>query len=135
MGLHKSSPYTKGLALCAGVDEKQHFKYAFTACEVLCCEVDQIYSALLDDEELVAKLFSFLDAPRPLNLTKAGYFARVVLCLLVKRSSEVVSFLEAHPAIVERLVEHIDTTSIAEVPSSSMHMPAGFAWKVQKHTS
>ena len=106
------------VVLYAGADEKQHFKYAFTSCEVLCCEVDQIYSALLDEEELVAKLFSFLDAPRPLNLTKAGYFARVVLCLLIKRASEMLSFLEAHPAIIERLVEHIDTTSIAEVVSS-----------------
>ncbi|BDA44664.1 Serine/threonine-protein phosphatase 6 regulatory subunit at N-terminal half [Coccomyxa sp. Obi] len=103
-----------------GKDEKQHFKYAFTSCEVLCCEVDQIYSTLLDDEALLTKLFSFLDCPKPLNLTKAGYFARVVLCLLVKRSSEMLSYLEAHPATIQRLVDHIDTTSIAEVLCSTV---------------
>lgn len=112
--------HVRGVLMCCvmllpGADEKQHFKHAFTSCEVLCCEVDQIYSTLIEDEALLTKLYSFLDNPKPLNLTKAGYFARVVLCLLVKRSSEMLSYLEAHPAIIQRLVDHIDTTSIAEV--------------------
>ncbi len=110
----------------AGADEKLHFKHAFTSCEVLCCEVDQIYSTLLDSEALLTKLYSFLDKPKPLNLTKAGYFARIVLCLLVKRSSEMLSYLEAHPATIQRLVDHIDTTSIAEVCSFfQRHLSSG----------
>jgi len=81
--------------------------------------VDQIYSTLLAEDALLAKLFSFLDGPRPLNVTKAGYFARVVLCLLVKRTAEMLDYLGAHQATIERLVEHIDTTSIAEVLSNT----------------
>ena len=61
------------------------------------------------------KLFTFLDSPKPLNLTRAGYFARVVSCLLMKRGSEVLAFLEGRRSIIDKLLEHIDTTSTAEV--------------------
>ncbi len=77
--------------------------------------MDEIYTTLLHEVSLLEKLFSFLDAPKPLNLMRAGYVARVVLCLLMRRTSEILSFLECRPKIIDRLVEHIDTTSIAEV--------------------
>lgn len=50
-------------ALCPGpgADEKARLKFPFSACEVLCCEVDEVYSALLRDEGLLAALFGFLD--------------------------------------------------------------------------
>lgn len=99
----------------AGADDKRYFKYSYTSCEVLCCEVDEIYTTLLHDDSLLEKLFSFLDGPRPLNLMRAGYVARVVLCLLMRRTSEILSFLEGRPEMIDRLVAHIDTTSIAEV--------------------
>ena len=67
------------------------------------------------EEDLLEKLFSFLDNTKPLNLTRAGYFARVVSCLLMKRASEVLAFLESRRSIVDKLLEHLDTTSTAEV--------------------
>ena len=97
------------------MNEKQHQKKSFKSCEVLCCEVNEMYSVLMREEDLLEKLFSFLDNPRPLNLTRAGYFARVVSCLLMKRASEVLTFLESRRGIVDKLLEHLDTTSTAEV--------------------
>lgn len=74
-----------------------------------------MYSVLMREEALLEKLFSFLDSPKPLNLTRAGYFARVVTCLLMKRASEVLAFLEGRRSIVDKLLEHLNTTSTAEV--------------------
>ena len=74
-----------------------------------------MYSVLMREEDLLEKLFSFLDNTKPLNLTRAGYFARVVSCLLMKRASEVLAFLESRRSIVDKLLEHLDTTSTAEV--------------------
>jgi hypothetical protein len=126
------------LDCAAGADEKRYFKYSFTSCEVLCCEVDEIYTALLHSDSLLQKLFSFLKGPKPLNLMRAGYVARVVLCLLMRRTSEMLSFLESHPDIIGRLVDHIDTTSIAEVRSccdSSRRLLEGGAAQMILHDS
>ena len=111
----------------AGADEKQHMKNSFKSCEVLCCEVNEMYSVLMHEEDLLEKLFSFLDSPKPLNLTRAGYFARVVSCLLMKRASEVLAFLESRRGIVDQLLQHLDTTSTAEVQLICSSPPLLFA--------
>ena len=90
-------------------------RYPFAACEVLCCEVDAIFSALLDDPALLARLFGFLDAAGPLDCVRAGFFARSVTCLLMRRHADVMRYLQTAPAVLDRLVAHVDTTSIAEV--------------------
>ncbi len=77
-----------------------------------------MYSVLMREEDLLEKLFSFLDNAKPLNLTRAGYFARVVSCLLMKRASEVLAFLESRRSIIDKLLAHLDTTSTAEVRPS-----------------
>ena len=43
-----------------GADPKRSFKYPFTACEIFCCEVEGIFNTLLEDEALLARLFSLL---------------------------------------------------------------------------
>ena len=111
-------PRKQALAEYAGADEKQHQKNSFKSCEVLCCEVNEMYSVLMREEDLLEKLFSFLDNPKPLNLTRAGYFARVVSCLLMKRASEVLAFLESRRSVIDKLLAHLDTTSTAEVRPS-----------------
>jgi serine/threonine-protein phosphatase 6 regulatory subunit 3 len=98
----------------AGADEKRRLKYPFSACEVLCCEVDEMYSALLAEPALLEGLFAFLQGPHPLGTMRAGYFARVVLCLLARRGPELLAFLETRQALVQHMADHVDTTSIAE---------------------
>jgi hypothetical protein len=56
-------------------------RYSFTACEILCCELDDVLAALIGDNELMSQLFSLLDRPAPLNSTLAG--ALPSLCLTI----------------------------------------------------
>ena len=96
-----------------------------------------MYSALLREQQLLAALFAFLDDARPLDTTRAGYFARVVLSLLQRRAPELLAFLEAHPRMLECMVDHVDTTSIAEVApppqaASILRTQAtGHSWRLQ----
>ena len=72
-------------------------------------------SALISSDALMERLFSPLDKPPPLNSTLAGYFGRVVGCLLVKRAADTHRWLGSHPDILPALVRHVDTTSTVEV--------------------
>ena len=92
------------------------FKYPYTACEIFCCEVEGIYNTLLENEDVLALFFSILDMKtRPLNAILAGYFSRVMGALLSRRSSDIVLYLQSNPEILNKLVYHVDTTSVAEV--------------------
>lgn len=92
------------------------FKYPFTACEIFCCEVEGIYNTLLENDDILSLFFSILNKKvRPLNTILAGYFSRVMSALLARRSSDIVLYLQSHPDILNKLVYHVDTTSVAEV--------------------
>lgn len=59
-------------------------------------------------------LFRFLDS-ESLNLTSAGYFAKIVNNLLSKRTSELISYIyERKPEILQKMIQHIYSKSIAE---------------------
>eukprot|EP00891_Asterochloris_glomerata_P000136 jgi/Astpho2/136/e_gw1.00004.6.1_t len=85
-----------------------------TACEVFCCEPESIIGTLIESPELMDLLFSFLQSPKPLDCTLAGYWARVLQILLVKRSGDVYGFCRSRPELLDQLVGHMDTFSIME---------------------
>ncbi|KAK8971311.1 hypothetical protein KSP40_PGU015958 [Platanthera guangdongensis] len=78
-------------------EKKQSFKFPFIACEIFTCEVDNIFTTLIEDEELMDLLFSFLKPNRPHSTMLAGYFGK------------------GHPEIFHQLVDLIGITSIMEV--------------------
>lgn len=96
-------------------DPKRQFKYPFAACEIFCCEVEGVYNTLLESDDLLDRLFGLLHGGRPLNSMLAGYFARVVGSLLLRRSADVMQFLQTRTELLPALVYHVDTTSVAEV--------------------
>lgn len=102
-----------------GLDEaevqKRWSKFPFAACEVFCCEVESIFNTLLGSEELMAKIFSIVDTDKLPDITLAGYFARVVKVLLVKRNQDMMDYLYKHQQTLTQLANHLETTSIAEV--------------------
>ncbi|KAL0542625.1 hypothetical protein IC582_017697 [Cucumis melo] len=96
-------------------EKKRSFKFPFIACEIFTCEVDIILKALVEDEELMNLLFSFLE-PKPSHSTLlAGYFSKVVICLLLRKTIPFMKYVQEHEAIVKKLVDLIGITSIMEV--------------------
>ncbi|KAE9461266.1 hypothetical protein C3L33_06863, partial [Rhododendron williamsianum] len=84
-------------------ESKRVFKFPFIACEVFTCEIDVIFKTLVEEEELMNLLFSFLEPNRPHSALLAGYFGKVVICLM------------GHQDVFRQLVDLIGITSIMEV--------------------
>jgi serine/threonine-protein phosphatase 6 regulatory subunit 3 len=70
---------------------------------------------LVEDEDLMNLLFSFLKPDHPHGTLSAGYFAKVVICLMMRKTLPLVSYVQGHPEIVSQLVDLIGVTSIMEV--------------------
>lgn len=109
----EQSPLPPGLS--EAEVQKRWSKFPFAACEVFCCEVDAIFNTLFANEDLMAKLFSIVESDKLPDITLAGYFARVVKVLLVKRNQDMMDYLQKHQDVLTQLAQHLETTSMAEV--------------------
>uniref|UniRef100_A0A1D1Y0D9 Serine/threonine-protein phosphatase 6 regulatory subunit 3 n=1 Tax=Anthurium amnicola TaxID=1678845 RepID=A0A1D1Y0D9_9ARAE len=96
-------------------EKKRSFKFSFIACEIFTCEVDIILRALVEDEELMNLLFSFLKPDHSHSTLLAGYFSKVVICLMLRKTVPLMNYVQAHQEIFHQLVDLIGITSIMEV--------------------
>lgn len=97
------------------VDKKRTIKFPFIACEIFTCEVDIILRTLVDDQELMDLLFSFLEPDRNHSTQLAGYFSKVVICLLLRKTTPFMNYIQDHLGLVRQLIDLIGITSIMEV--------------------
>ncbi|XP_039028495.1 serine/threonine-protein phosphatase 6 regulatory subunit 3-like isoform X2 [Hibiscus syriacus] len=96
-------------------DSKRTFKFPFIACEIFTCEIDVILKALIEDEELMNLLFSFLEPNRSHSALLAGYFSKVVICIMLRKTIPLMNYLQTHQDVLRQLVDLIGITSIMEV--------------------
>uniref|UniRef100_A0A5B7A8X9 Putative serine/threonine-protein phosphatase 6 regulatory subunit 3 isoform X3 n=2 Tax=Davidia involucrata TaxID=16924 RepID=A0A5B7A8X9_DAVIN len=96
-------------------ESKRTFKFPFIACEIFTCEIDVIFKALVEEEELMNLLFSFLEPNRPHSALLAGYFSKVVICLMLRKTVPLMNYVQAHQDVFRQLVDLIGITSIMEV--------------------
>ncbi|XP_010253686.1 PREDICTED: serine/threonine-protein phosphatase 6 regulatory subunit 3 isoform X2 [Nelumbo nucifera] len=98
-----------------GADSKRTFKFPFIACEIFTCEIDVILKTLVEEEELMDLLFSFLEPNRPHSTLLAGYFSKVVVCLMLRKTVPLMNYVQVHQDVIRQLVDLIGITSIMEV--------------------
>ncbi|XP_031100022.1 serine/threonine-protein phosphatase 6 regulatory subunit 3-like isoform X2 [Ipomoea triloba] len=96
-------------------DSKRTFKFPFIACEIFTCEIDVILKTLVEEEELMNLLFSFLESSRPHSALLAGYFSKVVICLMLRKTIPLMNYVKAHHDVFAHMVDLIGITSIMEV--------------------
>ncbi|PIN15055.1 SAP family cell cycle dependent phosphatase-associated protein [Handroanthus impetiginosus] len=96
-------------------DSKRAFKFPFIACEIFTCEIDVILKTLVEEEELMNLLFSFLEPNRPHSALLAGYFSKVVVCLMLRKTIQLMNYVKAHQDVFKQLVDLIGITSIMEI--------------------
>ncbi|KAI3461427.1 hypothetical protein Pfo_018090 [Paulownia fortunei] len=60
-------------------------------------------------------LFSFLEPNRPHSALLAGYFSKVVVCLMLRKTIPLMNYVKAHQDVFKQLVDLIGITSIMEV--------------------
>ncbi|KAJ8751607.1 hypothetical protein K2173_016858 [Erythroxylum novogranatense] len=96
-------------------DSKRAFKFPFISCEIFTCEIDVILRTLIEEEELMDLLFSFLEPNRSHSALLAGYFSKVVICLMLRKTVPLMNYVQAHQDVFRHLVDLIGITSIMEV--------------------
>ncbi|RCV26563.1 hypothetical protein SETIT_5G256000v2 [Setaria italica] len=96
-------------------EKKRSFKFPFIACEIFTCEIDVVLRTLVEDEELMDLLFSFVKPDHPHSTLLSGYFSKVVICLMLRKTAPLMNYVQGHPEIVVQLVDLIGITSIMEV--------------------
>ncbi|MCO5573329.1 hypothetical protein L7F22_027098 [Adiantum nelumboides] len=97
------------------VVEEPSEEFPFIACEIFTCEIEVILKTIVDNEQTMDLLFSFLDSNHSHGALLAGYFSKVVICLLTRKTTAVMRYLQAHNEILKKLVDLISITSIMEV--------------------
>ncbi|KAF9599549.1 hypothetical protein IFM89_038815 [Coptis chinensis] len=75
-------------------DNKRAFKFPFIACEIFTCEIDVILKTLVEEDELMNLLFSFLEPKHSHSTMLAGYFSKVVVCLMLRKTIQLMSYVE-----------------------------------------
>lgn len=98
-----------------GAESKRAFRFPFIACEIFSCEIDIILKTLVEEEELMNLLFSFLESDRLHRTLLVGYFSKVVICLLLRKMVATIRYIQAHQEILAKLVNLIGIPSIMEV--------------------
>ncbi|KAJ4970638.1 hypothetical protein NE237_003737 [Protea cynaroides] len=96
-------------------DSERAFKFPFIACEIFTCEIDVILKTLVEEEELMNLLFSFVKPNRPHSTLLAGYFSKVVVCLMLRKTVPLMNYVQVHQDVFHQLVDLIGITSIMEV--------------------
>ncbi|XP_033510152.1 uncharacterized protein [Nicotiana tomentosiformis] len=116
-------------------EKRRTFKFPFIACEIFTCEVDIILKTLVEDDELMNLLFSFLEPEHAHSTLLAGYFSKVVICLLLRKTTPFMKYVHAHQDIIKKLVDLIGITSIMEVLirliGTDEHLYSNFADSMQ----
>ena len=100
----------------ADADARREFKYPYLACEIFCCELDAVLATLCEDEcELFGRIVRFIDTTEPLRPMLAGYFGKVVGCVVARKAPETTRFFQTHPKYLRLLVRKIQNLAVAEV--------------------
>ncbi|KFK32305.1 hypothetical protein AALP_AA6G225000 [Arabis alpina] len=96
-------------------DSKRAFKFPFISCEIFTCEIDVILKTLVEDDKMMDLLFTFLEPNRPHSALLAGYFGKLVICLLIRKTAPLINYIKGHPNVFSQLIDLIGITSIMEV--------------------
>lgn len=97
-------------------DDSRIHKYPFLSCEILCSDIASIVDRIADDDELLERLFRFLDNEPPLNAVLASYFVRFFTTILQRKPTELLHFArKLGDRVPNSLAEHISTTGMNQV--------------------
>ena len=71
------------------IEESSRFRLPHIAAEILSCEVPQINEQVSSDENMLKKLYSFLEQEPPLNPLLSSFFSKAFGVLITRKSEQV----------------------------------------------
>ena len=88
------------------------------SCEIFCCEIDEILTMLVDENngELLDKLLSILDGENCLDNYLAGYFEKIVEMLLRTNTGQTIDHLNKGGIdLFKKFVKHVNNYSVMQI--------------------
>ena len=97
--------------------QKRIFKYPRIAAEILCCDIDALYTTISSDKLLMTSLFDFISHEKEsLNPALTNYWIRVVTCLVQRKPIEVHKFImNQGESFVLNFCKHIGVPGMDEL--------------------
>ncbi|KAI8814145.1 SIT4 phosphatase-associated protein-domain-containing protein [Cladochytrium replicatum] len=104
-----------GLITREDLEESKRYRYPYVASEIFNCEIFALCEAMLANTALLESLWAMLDRPAPMNSLSASNFMKVNIVLFSKKTAEMVTFIKNQSDVIEKLLNHIGTSAIADV--------------------
>ncbi|XP_039287274.1 serine/threonine-protein phosphatase 6 regulatory subunit 3 [Nilaparvata lugens] len=110
----------------ADLDERERYKHANMACELLTTDIPHLSEKLMGDEQLLLKLYSFLESEPPLNPLLASFFSRTMGMFLTRRQEQnwysyqltclkLLDFLRNKETCIPLLMKHLGTLAVMDL--------------------
>lgn len=96
----------------ADADRRRTQNHPFIACEML-CESGPLHDKMIENHELLHKLFQFLDVETQ-HSTLLGYFSKTVIALLNRHPEKTLYFLTSQEYI-PKLLNHLYSRSVVDI--------------------
>ncbi len=72
------------------MNSQERFKYSSISCELLTCDISSMNNALVRDNTVLEKLYSFLRNNSELNPLMASFFTKVVGSIISRNTEHVI---------------------------------------------
>lgn len=91
------------------------YKHPNTACEVLTADVYAIIDKLTNNEDLLNKIWSFMESEPPLNPLLASFFSKVMGVLISRKTSLMLGYLKSKEDFVDLIIKHLGTSAVMDL--------------------
>lgn len=98
--------------------KEHHLKHAHVASEILTCDNKRLSEAIVSDDRVMDKVFSYLELAEPgqLHTVVSTYFAKLMVSLLKTRNTlTTAQMAKRDHFFIATLLKHIDSAHIAEL--------------------
>lgn len=95
-------------------EEQVESRRACMAAEILSADVWPISSAIMDNEQLLSKLWAIMDHTSPLSIVASTYFMKINERLLDMDISGMMEFILNQTNVVDRFLNHIDNPPLMD---------------------
>lgn len=74
------------------IDERERYRHPNIVCELLTVDLSVFAEKIINDKNLLSKLYSFLELEPPLNPLLASFFSRTMGTLVTRGQEQVCSY-------------------------------------------
>jgi len=89
------------------------FRYPAVACELLCAENSDIERILLENEDLLDRIFGFFEAPK-INLLLANVVVKVSKAITASKTEHMLNYLKRKFHYLDGFIEHLEATAVTD---------------------